>query len=83
MKADLLGQTARYWVGHSKQEIRSEGETRTRLSLSLDRGHKGRFHEVLQEDGCSSKYKSQSCVFTCIITMCSLKYAVRLIISRS
>ncbi len=58
VKPDLLAQTARYWMGHSKQEIHSERETRMRLSLSLDRGHEGRIHEVLQEDGCSSMYKS-------------------------
>jgi hypothetical protein len=56
VKPDPLGQTARYWMGN--QEIHSEGETRRRLSLSLDRGHEGRIREVLQEDGCSSMYKS-------------------------
>jgi hypothetical protein len=40
-----------------QQEIHSERETRRRLSLSLDRGHEGRIHKVLQEDGCSSMYK--------------------------
>jgi hypothetical protein len=47
VKPDPLGQTARYWMGHSKQETRSERETRRRLSLSLDRGHEGRIREVL------------------------------------
>ncbi len=41
-----------------QQEIHSERETRRRLSLSLDRGHEGRIREVLQEDDCSSIYKS-------------------------
>jgi hypothetical protein len=63
VKPDPLRQTARCWVGYSKQEIRLEGETRTRLSLSLDRGHEGHIREVIQEDGCSSMYRSQSCVF--------------------
>ncbi len=58
VKRDPLGHTARYWMGHSKQEIHSERETRRRLSLSLDRGHEGRIREVLQEDGCSSMYMS-------------------------
>jgi hypothetical protein len=58
VKPDPLGQTARYWMGHSNQEIHSEGETRRRLSLSLDQGHEGHIREVLQEDGCSSMYKS-------------------------
>jgi hypothetical protein len=44
--------------GHSKQEIHLERETRRRLSLSLDRGHEGHICEVLQEEGCSSMYKS-------------------------
>ncbi len=41
-----------------QQELHSGWKTRRRLSLSLDRGHEGRIHEVLQEDGCSSMYKS-------------------------
>ncbi len=57
VKPDLLGQTARYWMGRGKQEIHLEKETSRRLSLSLDRGHEGHIHEVLQEDGCSSMYK--------------------------
>jgi hypothetical protein len=56
-KPDPLGQTARYWMGRSKQEIHLERETSRKLSLSLDRGQKGRIHEVLQEDGCSNMYK--------------------------
>ncbi len=71
-KSDPLGQTARYWRDHSKQVLHSEKETRRRRSLSLDRGHEGRIREVLQEDGCSSMYKSQSCILTCTITVCSL-----------
>jgi hypothetical protein len=51
VKPDPLGQEARYWVGHSKQEIHSERETRRRLSLSLDRGREGQICEVLEEDG--------------------------------
>jgi hypothetical protein len=39
-------------MSHGKQEIHSEREAKRRLSLSLDRGHEGRIHEVLQEDGC-------------------------------
>ncbi len=58
VKPDPLGQTARYWMSHGKQEIHSERETRRRLSLSLDRGHEGRIREVPQEDGRSSMYKS-------------------------
>jgi hypothetical protein len=58
VKPDPLRQTARYWMGHSKQEIRSERETRRRLSLSLDPGREGRIRVELQEDGCSSMYKS-------------------------
>jgi hypothetical protein len=41
-----------------QQEIQSERETRRRLSISLDQGHEGCIREVLQEDGCSSMYKS-------------------------
>jgi hypothetical protein len=58
VKPDRLGQKARYWMGQSKQEIHLERETRRRLGLRLDRGHEGRICEVLQEDGCSSMYKS-------------------------
>jgi hypothetical protein len=39
VKPDPLRQTARYWIGHSKQEIHLEREARRRLSLNLDRGH--------------------------------------------
>ncbi len=35
-----------------------ERKARRRLSLSLDQGHEGRIREVLQEDGCSSMYRS-------------------------
>jgi hypothetical protein len=58
VKPNPLGQTARYWMSHGKQEIHSERETRRRLSPNLDRGNEGRIPEVLQEDGCSSMYKS-------------------------
>jgi hypothetical protein len=40
------------------------------LSLSLDQGHEGRIREVLQENSCSSMYKSWLCVLTCAITVC-------------
>ncbi len=49
-----LEQTARYWVGESKQEIYLGERTSKRLSLTLDRGRKGRIRKVLQEDGRSS-----------------------------
>jgi hypothetical protein len=52
-----LEQTARYWVGQSKQEIYLGKGTSKKLSLILDRGHEGRIREVLQEDGRSSMYK--------------------------
>jgi hypothetical protein len=67
VKSDLLGQTARYWRGHSKQELHSEKETRRRCSLSLDPGHEERIRKVLQEDGCSSMYVQ-------VIIMCSYLY---------
>jgi hypothetical protein len=37
-----------------QQDACSESEARSRLSLSLERGHEGCIREVLQEDGCSS-----------------------------
>jgi hypothetical protein len=58
VKPDPFRQTSRYWIGHSKQEIHLEREARSRLSLSLERGHEGCIREVHQEDGCSSMYKS-------------------------
>jgi hypothetical protein len=56
-KSDLLEQTARYWMGQSKQAAHLERETSRKLSQSLDRGHEGRIRKVLQEDGCASMYK--------------------------
>ncbi len=41
-----------------QHEIHMEWKATRRLSLSLDRGNKGRIREVLQEDGCSSISKS-------------------------
>jgi hypothetical protein len=58
VKPILLGQTARYWMSYGQQEIRSERETRRRLSLSLDQGHEGHTSKGPQEDGCSSMNKS-------------------------
>ncbi len=63
VKLDPLEQTAKYWVGQSKQGIYLGKETNRRLSLSLDWGHEGGIREVLQEDGRSSMYK--------VITVCS------------
>ncbi len=57
LKHESLEQTARYWVGQSKQEIYSGMRTSKRLSLTLDRGHEGRIREVLKEDGRSSMYR--------------------------
>ncbi len=57
VKHELLEQTARYWVGQSKQEIYLGKRTSRRLSLTLDRGHEGRISEVPQEDGHSSIYR--------------------------
>jgi hypothetical protein len=57
VEPDPLEQTARYWVGQGKQGIYLRRRTKRRLSLSLDQGHEGRIHEVLQGDGCSSMYK--------------------------
>ncbi len=48
-----------------QQDACSEREARRRLSLSLERGHHGCIHEVLQEDGCSS---------ITVIIMCSYLY---------
>ncbi len=53
-KLEPLEQTARYWVGQSKQEIYLGERTSQRGSLTLDRGHEGRICQVLQEDGRSS-----------------------------
>jgi hypothetical protein len=57
VKSDPLERTARYWMGQDKQEAHLETETSRRLCLSLDQGHEGHIHEVLQEDGCSRMYK--------------------------
>ncbi len=62
VKYEPLRQTARHWAGQSKQEIYLGKRTSKRLSLTLDRGHVGRIHEVLQEDGRSSMYKSYDCI---------------------
>ncbi len=35
------------------------------LSLSLERGHEGCIHEVLQKDGCSSMYSIYICLTSC------------------
>jgi hypothetical protein len=42
VKLDPLEQTARYWVGQSKQGIYLGKGTNRRLSSSLIRGHEGR-----------------------------------------
>jgi hypothetical protein len=52
-----LEQTARKWVGQSKQEIYLGKGTSKRLSSTLDLGHEGCICKVLQEDGCSSMDK--------------------------
>ncbi len=57
VKHEPLGQTARYWVGQSKQEIYLGKGTSKSHTLTLDRGHEGHIREVLQEDGRSSMYK--------------------------
>jgi hypothetical protein len=57
-KYDLLEQTARYWVGQSKQEYIWGKRTCKRHSLTLGRGHEGCFREVLQEDSRSSMYRT-------------------------
>jgi hypothetical protein len=57
-KYEPLEQTARYWVGQSKQEYTWGKRTNKRHSLTLDRGHEGRINEVLQEDGRSSMYRT-------------------------
>ncbi len=53
-KYEPLEQTARYWVGLSKQEYTWGKRTSKRHSLTLDRGHEGRIREVLQENGRSN-----------------------------
>ncbi len=55
-----------------QQDACLEREARRKLSLSLEWGHEGHIREVLQEDGCSSMYKSWLCGLTCIISVCSL-----------
>jgi hypothetical protein len=55
MRADE--QTARYWVGQSKQEYTWRKRSGKRFTLTLNRGHEGCIREVLQEDSCSSMYK--------------------------
>jgi hypothetical protein len=66
VKLDPFEQTAKYWAGQSKQGIYLGKRTNRRLSLSMDRGHEGRIHEGLQEDGCSSMYK--------VVTVCFCLY---------
>ncbi len=63
VKLDPLEQTARYRVGQGKQKIYLGERTNRRLSLSLDRGHEGRIHKVLYENGCSSMYKDITVCF--------------------
>jgi hypothetical protein len=41
-----------------QQDACPEREARRKLSLSLEQGREGHIREVLQEDGCSSIYKS-------------------------
>jgi hypothetical protein len=62
-----VGINSKILGGTWQQEMHSEWKTRSKLSLSLDRGHEGRTRKVPQEDGCSSMYKSLSRVLTCII----------------
>ncbi len=57
-KCEPLEQTARYWVGQSKQEYTWGKRTSKRYSLTLDQDHEGRIREVLQEDGCSGMYRT-------------------------
>jgi hypothetical protein len=52
-----LEQTARCWVGQSKQEYTQRKRASKRFSLTLDQWHEGRIGEVLQEDDCSSMYR--------------------------
>jgi hypothetical protein len=66
VKLDSLEQTAKHWVGQSKQGVYLGKETIGRLSSSLDQGHEGRICEVLQEDGCSSMYKDFTVCFLLI-----------------
>jgi hypothetical protein len=65
-KYEPLEQTARYWVGQSKQEYTWGKRTSKRFSLTPDRGHEGRIHEVLQEDLFSSMYIAISTVCNCL-----------------
>jgi hypothetical protein len=57
-KYEPVKQTARFWVGQSKQEYTWGKRTSKRHSLTLDRGHEGRIHELLQDDGRSSMYRT-------------------------
>jgi hypothetical protein len=54
-------------VGQGKQGIHLRRRANGRLSLSLDQGHEGHIHEVLQEDSCSSMYKLQLRVLVCMM----------------
>jgi hypothetical protein len=56
-KCEPWEQTARYWVGQSKQEYTGGRRSIKRFSLTLDWGHEGRIREVLQEDGRSGMHR--------------------------
>jgi hypothetical protein len=58
VKYEPLERTARYWVGQSKQEYTWGKKTSKRHRLTPDRGHEGRIREALQEDSCSSMYRT-------------------------
>ncbi len=61
MTHESLEQTARYWVGQDKQERYIWKGTSKRLSLTRERGHDGRIHEVPQEDSRSSLMTTWLC----------------------
>jgi hypothetical protein len=57
VKHEMMGKTARYWVGQDKQEWYMWNRAGKRLSLIRGRGHDRCIREVLQEDSCSSMYR--------------------------
>jgi hypothetical protein len=57
VKHELLGQTARYWVGQDKQGRYMWKRAGGRFSLTRGQGHDGRIREVLQDGSHSSMYK--------------------------
>jgi hypothetical protein len=67
VKPDPFGTNSKIPSEAWQHEMHVKRKARRRLSLSLDRGHEGHICEVLQEDGCSSIYKSLSRVHTHVI----------------